>query len=206
MTEVKPEPTRYSVHLNVPENVARPLDLWAENAEGASLPATGWHITLLPPFVSKADEQRLVALVNEVAARHSPFAIELDTVEQAPDRTRQGFAAVFLSTTREQERTGPLFDLQTDLAQTLATLRMGILPGLEETNFWPHVTLALAVSEKEAERLARSARRATLALSFRVNAFWLTRVEPMTTGEVNAWRRRFALANGNPISTSVQTS
>lgn len=192
MSAATPAPTSYSVQLVLPEAVTEPLDEWATEADGASIPAAGWHITLLPSFVSRASEETLTALLAEVAARHMPFAVHLSRIELVADRTRNGYAALFLAE-REDGQNRRLHTLQADLAESLAPLRTVTQPGLDGAHYTPHVSLALAVSEKEGERLASSARRAGLILEFEADAFWLFRRVELTTGEVDLSRRRFGL-------------
>lgn len=192
MTDDRTAPTSYSVQLILPKEVVRPLDLWATEAEGASIPSAGWHITLLPSFLSKTGDKKLSALMAEVATRHMPFPVRLSHVDLVADRTRNGYAAVFLAE-RDDEQSRPLRALQAELAESLAPLRTVTRPGLDGAEFTPHVSLALAVSEQEGERLASSARRAGLDVAFEVDAIWLLRRVELTTGEVDLSRRRFDL-------------
>lgn len=192
MTEDRITPTSYSLQIVLPGELVHPLDMWAKEAEGASIPAAGWHITLLPSFVSRTSEEKLTALIAEVAARHMPLPVRLSHIELVADRTRGGYAAVFL-TELDDEQNRRLRTLQAELAVSLAPLRSATQPGLDGVTFTPHVSLALAVSEQEGERLASSARRAGLAVAFEVDAFWLFRRLELTTGEVDLSRRRFGL-------------
>jgi len=194
VSTARPAPTSYSVQLNLPGEVVRPLDAWATEAEGASIPAAGWHITLLPSFVSKAGEEKLNALLGEIAARHEPFPLHLSHIELVADRTRSGYSAVFL-TEDDDGQNRRLRGLQSDLTETLAPLRAAAHPELEGAAFTPHVSLALAISEKEGERLASSARRASLTVAFEVDAIWLFRRVELTTGEVDLSQRRFDLGS-----------
>lgn len=194
MSAATPAPTSYSVQLVLPEAITEPLDEWATEAEGASIPAAGWHITLLPSFVSRTGEETLTALLAEVAARHRPCAVRLAHIELVADRTRNGYTAVFLAE-REDGQNRRLHTLQADLSESLAPLRTATQPGLDGTPFTPHVSLALAVSEKEGERLASSARRAGIILEFEADAFWLFRRVELTTGAVDLSRRRFGLGD-----------
>lgn len=194
MSAATPAPTSYSVQLVLPEAITEPLDEWATEAEGASIPAAGWHITLLPSFVSRTGEETLTALLAEVAARHRPCAVRLAHIELVADRTRNGYTAVFLAE-REDGQNRRLHTLQADMSESLAPLRTATQPGLDGTPFTPHVSLALAVSEKEGERLASSARRAGIILEFEADAFWLFRRVELTTGEVDLSRRRFGLGD-----------
>lgn len=204
MSAAKSEPTQYSIQLMLPETATRALDAWATDAAGASIPAAGWHMTLLPAFQSRADEAKLMALVEEVALRHAPFAVHLSRVELVADYTRTGYAAVFLTDGHSQEQHSQaqhsqaqhsaLYALQADLAESLATIRIGTQSTLDDASFRPHVTLALAVSEKEGERLATSARRAALEISMDVKAMWVMRKAAMTRGQIALWQRRFALS------------
>ena len=199
MSAATPAPTSYSVQLVLPEATTEPLDEWATEAEGASIPAAGWHITLLPSFVSRTGEETLTALLAEVAARHIPCAVRLSHIELVADRTRNGYAAVFLAE-REDGQNRRLHTLQADLSESLAPLRTATQPGLDGTPFTPHVSLALAVSEKEGERLASSARRAGIILEFEADAFWLFRRVELTTGEVDLSRRRFDLGDPGKVN------
>lgn len=192
MSTARPAPTSYSVQLNLPGEVVRPLDAWATEAEGASIPAAGWHITLLSSFVSRTGDERLSALIAEVAARYMPFPVRLSQIDLVADRTRSGYAAVFL-TERDDQQNRRLRALQAELAESLAPLRTATQPGLDGADFMPHVSLALAVSEQEGERLASSARRAGLAVAFEAAAIWLLRRVELTTGEVDLAQRRFDL-------------
>jgi 2'-5' RNA ligase len=194
MSAAKSEPTQYSIQLMLPETATRALDAWATDAAGASIPAAGWHMTLLPAFQSRADEAKLMALVEEVALRHAPFAVHLSRVELVADYTRTGYAAVFLTDGHSQAQHSALYALQADLAESLATIRIGTQSTLDDASFRPHVTLALAVSEKEGERLATSARRAALEISMDVKAMWVMRKAAMTRGQIALWQRRFALS------------
>ena len=201
MSAATPAPTSYSVQLVLPDAITQPLDEWATGAEGASIPAAGWHITLLPSFVSRTGEATLTALLAAVAARHMPYAVRLSRIELVADRTRNGYAAVFLAE-RDDGQNRRLHTLQADLAESLAPLRTATQPGLNGAPFTPHVSLALAVSEKEGERLASSARRAGLTLEFEADAFWLLRRVELTTGEVDLSRRRFGLGDPGEANES----
>jgi len=192
MSSGEPEPARYSIQLLVPATVTEGLTAWAEAAEGASIPVAGWHITLLPSFAARVDRGKLVELLAAIAANHAPFAVMLDTIEVVPDRTRDGYAAVFLGALRASESNLALHALYADLAASLAPVRRGNHAALETVAFAPHVTLALAVSEQEGERLASSARRAGLALDFLVDALWLVTDETLLTGETYVARDRVA--------------
>ncbi|MFZ1768563.1 MAG: 2'-5' RNA ligase family protein [Caldilinea sp.] len=209
MSAAKSEPTQYSVYLMLPEAATRALDAWATDAAGASIPAAGWHMTLLPAFASKADEAKLMALIEEVALRHAPFAVHLSHVELVADHTRAGYAALFLTdghsqtqhsqAQHSQAQHSALYALQADLAENLATIRIGTQSTLDDASFRPHVTLALAVSEKEGERLATSARRAALQVSMDVGAMWVMRKAAMAMGQIALWQRRFALSKAQGV-------
>ncbi len=155
----------YSVRILVPEPASASLDRWAEDAEGASMPQLGWHITLASSFESLIEEDRLIGLIGTIAARNVSFPLHLTEVIALPDVTRTGYSTVFLDCTDEKAANyAPVFDLQDDITATLAPVRRDAQSAVSEQPFRPHVTLALTVSELEANQLVHE--RATAGRVF----------------------------------------
>ena len=89
-------PARYIALIPLPEQACVQVDAWAEEAQGASIPAFGWHITLLPPFVAGVHEAALVGAMDAALADVAAFPVALAAANIVPDKTRPGYAAVFL--------------------------------------------------------------------------------------------------------------
>ena len=120
---------RYSVRILVPEPASASLDQWAVDAEGASVPQLGWHITMAPSFESWVDEDRLMGLVGSIAARNMVFSLHLTEATAVPDITRAGFSTVFLDCTdAETAHCAPVFALHDDITATLAPIRHDVQP------------------------------------------------------------------------------
>lgn len=200
-------PPRYAIQIILTETAARPLYNWAHAAEGASVPTTGWHITLIPAFSLQGADAGLAELLQAVADRHAPFELELSEIEATTDSTRSGYHAVFLGCGPDAEDLClPLFALQAELAETLAPLRSNLQPELSDRPFRPHITLALSVSEQEAARLAAFGRKQQLRVRFEVASFWLLRSSETEEGEVRTERQQFVLAGADAAGQAAPDS
>jgi 2'-5' RNA ligase len=140
---------------------------------GASWPAWGGHITLVPNFVPKGTVEEVRSILWSVCVEEEPFLVRLHDPVALQDMTRPDYFAVFL---RADDREGDeqrLHALREALLGALEAMREDVRPDLIEQPFLPHVTLALGVGESEAERLVRSMRAEPLAAEFMVEVVWL---------------------------------
>jgi 2'-5' RNA ligase len=193
---------RISVQILLPEAIDRRFARRVAELEGASWPEWGGHITLMPSFVPQIPVEEVLARVTVVCLETEPFLLHLAEPSAHPDTTRPGYQAVFL-TIPEDADPGDYHRLQTLRDRLMAALADAceiIRPELAEQPFMPHVTLALSLSENEAQRLIRDLRADGIQAAFRVDAIWLL----TTTGEgKEAKLERTAIPLGAPLPINL---
>ncbi|GIV77961.1 2'-5' RNA ligase family protein [Litorilinea aerophila] len=171
---MSPPPDTFSIVIFLPETIERRFRRWAEETPGASWPAWGGHITLLPTAQARAPLAQIQERVEAVCARYHPFEVRLAQPRAVPDWTRPRYHAVFLSFT-DQDDMGMrvLRRLQEELDQATAELRSDLYPELKRTDFIPHITLALGLAQPEADEMVEQLREIGLAAQFVVDTLWM---------------------------------
>jgi 2'-5' RNA ligase len=171
-----------SVNILLPEALDRRLQRRTDKLPGASWPAWGGHITLVPLFRVRGTLDVLRTTLAAVCATEQPFEVRFGLPLAVQDSTRQGYAALFLAVEgvdnnhvlpTEQADMSPLHTLRDRLLEALAPLRDDLYPTLVEQHFHPHVTLALSLAESEASRLVREMRADPVSAQFTVEQVWL---------------------------------
>lgn len=178
-------PPLLSVHILLPDAIDRRLRRRTQEMPGASWPSWGGHITLVPNFVPKGSLEEIQAALEKVCLDASPFLLHFSAPLAVPDKTRAEYFALFLKIEgRKDEEDGQaengdnaLYELRERLLRALAPLRHDLYPELVEQPFVPHVTLALGVSESEAQTLVRGLR----AEPFEA-AFWVEEITLVAQG------------------------
>ncbi len=184
----------YSVQILLPAALQRQFERWTDETEGASWPAQGGHVTLLPPFHTALTREDVLENVADVCRRTKTFTLCLDVPKAVLDLTRPDYFAVFLSAAEEWE-TGfaEAATLRSALADYVAAQRNDVLPELSAAPFLPHITLALGVSEREARRVARACVMSALEAKFVVEAVTLLET-PRDKGAGKPWQADVSLA------------
>ena len=113
MVENEQTPGLLSVHILLPESVARRLERRTQKLPGASWPAWGGHITLVPNFAPQGTLDEVRGIVMAVCAERKPFAVRLAAPISVRDTTRPDYCAVFL-TIEDQDETEPEGTAQRD--------------------------------------------------------------------------------------------
>jgi 2'-5' RNA ligase len=176
-----------SVHILLPESIARRLERWTEKMPGASWPAWGGHITLVPNFVPRGTIEEVRATLEANCVHWKPFTVCFAAPMSVKDTTRPDYCAVFLAVEDQgDEQHQPLHELRETLLTALEPLREDVRPELLEKPFLPHVTLALGLGEAEARKLVQAMRAEPLEAEFLVEAIWLVRQTP---GEEKRYER-----------------
>ncbi len=159
----------YSVLIMLPDALQKQFERWTDETEGASWPAYGGHVTLLPSFRSELMPETVAERVAAVCRAHDPFSLQLTKPLAVADRTRQDYYAVFLAA-EEDVATGyaTAAALREDLDQALAPVKRDLLPEVSSRPFLPHITLALGLSEREAGRVVRACVESGLTAEFAV--------------------------------------
>jgi 2'-5' RNA ligase len=165
---------RLSVQILLPEALDRRFARWAKQMPGASWPAWGGHITLVPYFTPACPETMVFDRVVAAVRGFHPFRVRLTEPVAVQDWTRPQYQAVFLAA-HEAERDDhqTLAELQQAIAAALAPVRHDVKPALDGQPFVPHLTLALGLGSSEAEKLVRAIRADPLEADFVVDAVWL---------------------------------
>ena len=177
-------PTLASVHIMLPEAIDRRLERWTKKVPGASWPAWGGHITLIPNFRLRGTVEEARAAITAVCVHEEPFLLRLNGPVAIQDMTRPDYYAVFLLVEEEDGGTERLHQLRMALLADLAPLREDLRPELLEQPFMPHVTLALGLGESEAARLVRTLQADPLVAEFMVEVVWLVVRTPKEDGRV----------------------
>jgi 2'-5' RNA ligase len=180
-----------SVHILLPEAVDRRLARWAEDVQGASWPAWGGHITLVPRFVPRGSSEEVRAIIEQICLEHEPFRVRFTEPVAAQDPTRPDYFAVLLNVeivdppasgsneampdgeSVEDGQNSRLHQLRRQLLAALEPLREDMMPQLVQGPYMPHVTLALGVSESEARVVVRKMRADSINAEFQVDVIWL---------------------------------
>ena len=199
-----PNPPLLSVHILLPEAVNRRLERWTHKLEGASWPAWGGHVTLVPNFVELGGAGAARAALEALCLHEEPFLLRFGAPIAVQDSTRADYSAVFLGIegvdsdsrsgnkselhdTEEVVEDQHIFGLRQRILDVLEPLREDMYPQLVMQKFLPHVTLALGVSELEAEKLVREIRAEPLTAEFKVEVVWLV---TQTFGEGGRFERQ----------------
>lgn len=194
---------RYGLYILLDEAAERLLRRWAEQMPGASWPSWGGHITLLPHVPAEVDFREIDARVQAVVERHTAFDCRMDQVVTDQDLTRSDYNTVFLTVGDPADPAGAaLRALQADLTAAMADLTHPGPDVLEPEQFVPHITLALSVSQREAERMVSRIRSDGLAVEFRVDAVWVLGFSLGTPPEI-VQRDRYPLDGMQPRMPSA---
>jgi hypothetical protein len=177
------------------------LEDWAEEIPGASWPEWGGHITLIPQFHPRAPEEEILAIIESACAEEAPFLLEFGTPVAVQDLTRRDYFLVLLSVAELNETDEPLpesvelygeneesdaiiwanrdsdcirlCDFRAHLLDALQDVREDIYPQLVAKPFRPHVTLAFALGENEAQQVVRTMRAKPITGEFVIEVVWL---------------------------------
>jgi 2'-5' RNA ligase len=196
MVELEKNSTLLSVQILLPESIERRLERRTQRMPGASWPAWGGHITLVPNFTARGSIEEVRARVAAACVELEPFRLRLDGPVAVQDTTRPDYSALFLTVKGvDEEDDRRLHALRDALLSALETMREDLRPRLIEMPFLPHVTLALGLGEAEAAHLVRAIRAEPIEAEFEVEVIWLiaqihagtTRYEryPITLGKVS---------------------
>lgn len=170
---------RISVHILLPESIDRRFRRRVEKLPGASWPAWGGHITLVPSFVPTCPPEQVFDLVAQAVSGFKAFSVRLIEAVADEDVTRPHFHAVFIQLEDpESEGHQTLARLQQAIGAALAPVRGDTKPELDAIAFTPHLTLALGVGDSEAEKLVNALRSDPLEAEFMVDAVWLVLMWP----------------------------
>jgi len=168
------QPLTFSALILLPDALQKQFERWTDATAGASWPAFGGHVTLLPSFRAELAPEAVAERVAAVCRVHEPFTLQLTKPLAVADRTRQDYFAVFLAA-EEDADSGytEAAALRYDLDQALAPVKHDLLPELASRPFLPHITLALGVSEREAGRVVRAGIESGLIAEFAVEGVTL---------------------------------
>lgn len=187
----------YSVHILLPESLERRLAEWTEKTPGASWPVWGGHISLLTRFTTPLTLEELEARVDWVCRKFAPLALEFGDATSVRDVTRPGYHAVFLVLSDpDANASAALFRLRAEIDAQLAEVRAPVREELDGQAFLPHITLALGLSEAEAQTMVNTLRSDGLRAAFSVDAVWLIVERPDRAPE----QRRIALSGEKAIT------
>lgn len=190
--------TLFSVHIMLPEPIDRRLQRWTHKMPGASWPAWGGHVTLVPNFMTPLTVEAMRVLLQSVCAEQTPFGVRFGAPLAVQDITRPDYFAVFLTVEDDQGagEGGPLHQLRALLLAVLEPVREDARPVLLEQSFLPHVTLALGLGEVEANRVVKSLRAEAIMAEFTVATLWLVTQSPGARFE------RYPVALGRVVGQS----
>lgn len=189
------ENTQVSVQILLPKLLNQRLARWAKDAPGASWPTWGGHITLIPPFHPLVSYETLEQAVASVCVRYQPIDLRMTDVVSVPDWTREGYRAVLLRPPdpESDDSVQRLAALRTEMVQALSDMGVSVKPGLLGRPFAPHITLALSVSEMEADHMVSQIRAKGLAVEFTVDRVWLLQFDGSHNGGTLVERRDIPL-------------
>ena len=201
MVENAEKPKLLTVQILLPESVDRKLEDRAEELPGASWPEWGGHITLIPQFLPLVPEDEIVAIIEAVCAEEPPIVVEFGEPVAKQDLTRREYTIVMLSVAEVNEEaehspevagengTGEahaeisltsrdadckrLCDLRMRLLDALQGVREDLYPQVVAKPYRPHVTLAFALGENEAQQVVRALRAEPIEGEFVVEVLWL---------------------------------
>jgi len=195
----------YAVQILLPEALQMQFREWVALTPGATWPAWGGHVTLVPRFVPVDGIEVVHRVLKDVCSRFPPFVLKLDRVIAAANWRRPHLQSLFLipSDTRHPGyRT--VMRLQEALVKALEPHKRDQHPEVSKHPFQPHITLTLGLSEREAADLLRAAINARLAVEFHVDEIWLLQYSvvrqtdaPTGEREIVSGSRSFVLA-GSP--------
>jgi len=168
------QPLTYSVLILLPDALQKQFERWTDETAGASWPAFGGHVTLLPSFRSELPAEAVEERVAAVCGAHEPFTLQLVKPLAVADRTRQDYFAVFLAAEEDADSGyAKIAALRDDLDQALAPVKHDLQPEVLSRPFLPHITLALGVSEREAGHVVRACVESGLTAEFAVEGVTL---------------------------------
>jgi 2'-5' RNA ligase len=184
-----------SIQILLPEAIDRRFRRRVQTLPGASWPAWGGHITLVPSFVPICPPPEVFERVAQAVGEFIAFRVRLAEAVADEDVTRPDFHAVFIQVDDpDSEDHQTLVRLQGAIDAALAPVRDATHPELDAVPFTPHLTLALGVGDREAAALVRALRREPLAAEFMVDAVWLVMMWPEENREPHVDRVSIALA------------
>lgn len=195
------EPARYSVQILLPDEIDSRLRNWCKNAPGATWPAWGGHVTVLPAFHPAEPLYRIEEAIAGVASGFAPFQVSLDHVRCRPHLVRPALCIVFLTTHRR--RPAGLWDLHQQLMNAVSPMALPEWDRLWRGPFRPHVSLTTGLSSEAADRLLESTIRDNLQISFEVDQVYLMR-HSETAPEATPVAT-FAFAGAGHTGTAAQT-
>lgn len=170
---------RISIHILLPEAVDRRFRRRAQKLPGASWPAWGGHVTLVPWFVPSCPPQQVFDLVAEAVSGFAAFCIRMSKAVVENDVTRPDYRAVFIEVEEPESGDEPVLPrLQAAIAAALEPVRQDHNPELAAIPYRPHLTLALGVGEAEAMALVNDWRADPLEAEFLADAVWLVLMWP----------------------------
>lgn len=171
----------YSLQILLPNSISQKLDHWANHAAGATIPASGWHITLLGDFVLLHGLKEIEQAVEAVGARYKPFVVCLDQVTKHMHWLRPHLDAVLLVNETDSEAQRTLLRFQRELSKALAPLKKDAYAEMANRRYNPHVSLTWGLPKPEARRLVHAARAAKLEVEFTVEEIWLLEIIPSSS-------------------------
>jgi len=188
------ESSQYSIQIMLPSLLDRRFRKWAEQTPGASWPAWGGHITLMPRFQPQIPPAALHETIAAICARYRSMDVHLTSLVAMQDWTREAYFGVFLVPPAEPgSGIRRLSALQRDFATALGDKSIDLASDVTQRDFAPHITLALGVSESEAEKMVSQVRAQNLTAEFRVRRVWLMQFSATADGETTVERKAFRL-------------
>ena len=91
------QPLTFSALILLPDALQKQFERWTDETAGASWPAFGGHVTLLPSFRAELALDAVAERLAAVCRVHEPFTLQLTKPLAVADRTRQDYFAVFLA-------------------------------------------------------------------------------------------------------------
>lgn len=168
------QPLTFSALILLPDALQKQFERWTDATAGASWPAFGGHVTLLPSFRAELAPEAVAERVAAVCRVHEPFTLQLTKPLAVADRTRQDYFAVFLAAEEDADSGyAKIAALRDDLDQALAPVKHDLQPEVLSRPFLPHITLALGVSEREAGHVVCACVESGLTAEFAVEGVTL---------------------------------
>ncbi|MCC6168902.1 MAG: 2'-5' RNA ligase family protein [Caldilineaceae bacterium] len=173
---------RMSIQILLPDAVDRRFRRRVKTLPGASWPAWGGHVTLVPAFVPTCPPREVFDRVAQATGQFVAFRIRLAEAVAEGDITRPHFHTVFIQLDDpDSEDHQTLARLQKVIFAALAPVRDAAKPQLDAVPFKPHLTLALGVGDSEAAALVNALRSEPMQAEFLVDAVWLVLTWPAET-------------------------